>query len=164
MKNSEKLDLLLKTIAKNKDFISSKMLFEDVKGEIIPEELTPIVNKLFLDNNIEKKILENISNSKLSPPYFCRITFSGLLFLERGGYCGEDILIKKNKIWTKTKTFANRLNTIIILIIALLGVYVSWDSKHKDEKIEKNQKTIDSLKTILIDKSMIDKNMPNLNK
>lgn len=160
MKNSEKLDSLLKVIAENKDFMSSKMIFENVKLLIKPEELTPIVNKLFLDNYIEKKILENQSNSKLTPPYFCRITFSGLLFLDRGGYCGEDILIKKNKIWTKTKTFANTLNTVIILIIAVLGIYISWDSKKKDEKIEKSEKTIDSLKTILMEKSLIDKNLP----
>ena len=96
----------------------------------------------------------------MTPPYFCRITFSGLLFLDRGGYCGEDILIKNNKLWTKTKTFANTLNTVIILIIAVLGVYISWDSKKKDEKIEKNEKTIDSLKTILIEKTLIDKNLP----
>ena len=41
---------------------------------------------------------------------------------------------------------ANTLNAISILAIALIGIYVSWDSKKKDETIVKNNIIIDSLK------------------
>lgn len=147
MKHSEKLDLILTKISENKDFIGSKQLFELINKEEVSHELvTPIVNKLFADNYVEKKILDVPNYSKLTPPYFCRITFSGLLFLERGGYKQEDRTIKRTRNWTNAKTFANRLNSIIILIVACLGVYFSWYSNKKDNTIDKQEKIIEQLR------------------
>ncbi len=144
--HSEKLDFLLKVISENKQFISSKDLYKKLDNKIEETELTLIINKLFLDNYIEKKIIEADNNSKLTPPYFCRITYHGLLFLERGGFLNESNTLKRKNNWTKAKMIANTLNAISILAIALIGIYVSWDSKKKDETIVKNNSIIDSLK------------------
>lgn len=146
MRQFEKLDLLLSIISRKKDFISSKDLYSEINEKIDSKELTPIVNKLYLDGYIEKKISGNENNSNLKPPYFCRTTFSGLLFIEKGGYNSEYKKRNRDAIWTKSKTILNSLNAIIILIIAALGVYVSWDSKKKDMIIETDKLKIDSLK------------------
>ena len=146
MKPSKKLDLVLENISEAKEFIASKKLFENLKNVIDKKELTIIVNKLFIDGYIEKKILGGEKESKLTPPYFCRITFSGLIFLERGGYYSENKKLQLENIWTKAKIVANIFNAILILIIAAAGVYVTIDSKKKDETIEKRNLKIDSLK------------------
>ena len=146
MTQSEKLDFVLNILSESKNFVSSKELYSETENTIDKDELTPIIGKLFSDNYIEKKIIDKPNNSKLTPPYFCRMTYSGLLFIERGGFTSENKRIKRNSIWTKSKTIANFLNAIIILIIAALGVYVSWESKKKDTIIETNILKIDSLK------------------
>jgi hypothetical protein len=55
MKQFEKLDFVLKTIAEHKKFIASKDLFEKINDKIAEFEFTPIVNKLFTDKYVEKK-------------------------------------------------------------------------------------------------------------
>lgn len=144
--HSKKLDFVLKVIAENSEFINSQALFKTLEGKIEKSEVTPIINKLFLDNYIEKKIIESDSNSKLTPPYFCRITYHGLLFLEHGGFLQENIILKRKNNWTKAKMIANTLNAISILAIACIGIYVSWESKKKDETIIENNIIIDNLK------------------
>lgn len=144
--HSEKLDFILKVISENNQFISSNDLYKKLDSKVEQTELTLIIDKLFLDNYIEKKIIEAENNSKLTPPYFCRITYHGFLFLERGGFLNESNTLKRKNNWTKAKMIANTLNAISILAIALIGIYVSWDSKKKDETIVKNNSIIDSLK------------------
>jgi len=145
MKHSEKLNFVLNILCESKEFVASKDLYSKTQNKIDSEELTPIINKLYFDNYIEKKISARAKNTQLTPPYFCRITYSGLLFVERGGYVSETIRVKRNSLWTKTKTIANFLNALLILIIAALGVYVSWDSKKKDNLIETNKSKIERL-------------------
>lgn len=68
------------------------------------------------------------------------------MFLERGGFLNESNTLKRKNNWTKAKMIANTLNAISILAIALIGIYVSCNSKKKDETIVKNNYIIDSLK------------------
>ena len=60
MTQSEKLDFILDILSENKNFISSKELYSKTENKIDKDELTPIVDKLFTDNYIEKKINEVI--------------------------------------------------------------------------------------------------------
>lgn len=145
MKQFEKLDLVLQTIAVEKKFIGSKELFEKIKSKIDENEFTPIVNELFLDNYIEKKIIESANNSKLTPPYSCKVTFKGLLFIEQNGYLGQKIRNKRNELWKTTKTIANGLNAFAILLIALISIYLSWDTKIKEDELKKKDVKIERL-------------------
>ena len=145
MKQYEKLDFILQVVATNKNFIRSKELFEKVSDKIDENEFTPIINELFLCNYIEKKIIDSDSNSKLTPPYFCRVTFKGLLFIEQNGYLGQNVKNKRNELWKITKTVANSFNAFAILLIALVSVYLAWDAKTKENELEKKNVKIEKL-------------------
>lgn len=145
MKQFEKLDFVLQTIAIDKKFINSKELFEKINNTIDENEFTPIINELFFNNYIEKNITDSASNSKLMPPYFCRVTFKGLLFIEQNGYLGQNVINRRNELWKTTKTIANGFNAFAILLIALLSVYLSWDTKIKEDEIKKKNVKIEKL-------------------
>jgi hypothetical protein len=156
MKESKKLDIILSFISNKKDFIYSKEIFTELKSKIDSKEITPIINKLFLDGYIEKTIIEKENNSKISPPYYCRVTFSGRLFMEKGSYTNEQKKVKLNSAWIKTKIAVNFINGVIVLLLASLGVYLSWDTKTKSLIIDENKITIDSLNNELNKKKVVD--------
>ncbi|WP_130735480.1 hypothetical protein [Flavobacterium sp. J27] len=158
IKPTVKLDLILKKISEAPEFIASKDLFENVKNVIEGRELTPIVDKLFIDGYIDKKVLDKYNESQLTPPYYCRITYSGLIFLERGGYVEENNKIRLKNIWTKTKTLANIFYSILILLIAAAGVYFTIESKEKDKIIKQKNMQIKNLTIKLEKKAIINKN------
>ncbi len=149
MTHLEKLDFILKIISKKKDFIFSQDIFKNNQNTLERGELGMIINKLVLDNLVEKKIDDNSTSNKVNPPFFCRLSYSGILFLEKGGYVAQDKREKKQRAWIKTKNIANRLNTTLVLILAVVGVYASWESKIKEAEIKKQEKIIDSLNIVL---------------
>ena len=149
MNTTDKLDLILNKISDVKDFIASKDLYEQLKEKIDAKEFTPIVGKLFMDGFVEKKILDDDNNSRLTPPFFCRLTFSGMMFLEDGGYTKQMRRKSLNNAWMKTKLVANILNAVLVLLIAAAGVYVTIDSNKKDIALEKKNVEIENLKANL---------------
>ena len=149
MNRIQKLDYLLKMISEHDKFIGSMDIYKNTQETIDKIELTPMIDKLLLDGFITKKFINNENESKLIPPYYCRITYSGLIFMENGGYKIKRVKSDWNYFWKKGKTIANILNSILILIIATIGVYLTWETKAKDTSLSTNQVTIDSLKTEL---------------
>jgi hypothetical protein len=147
----ENLDYFLKYISEKNEFVYSQDIHKDLKEIYSTTELTLTVEKLFLDKYIDKKISESITAEKIEPPYYCRINYHGLRFLESGGYKSERIRTINAKFISTAKIVMITINAIIILVIAAAGVYVSYDSKKKDEIINKNNIVIDSL-TKRIDK------------
>ena len=43
------------------------------------------------------------------------------------------------------KTISNILNSILVLLVAALGVYFSWESRSKDDEIQKQKLRIEKL-------------------
>lgn len=146
MNPSDKLDSILEIISKKGEFIYSKEISQMLPIEISIKDLTPIIDKLVYDGYVLKKISEKENVSSLTPPFHCRITFEGSLFLENGGYRKKIKSIKLNENYTKVKTIANVLNAFLILLIAAAGVFVSLESKKKNEIIEKKDIEIEQLK------------------
>ena len=146
MSDSEKLDYVLNKINEHENFIASRELYEQVSDKIGKNEVRPIVDKLFQDLYIEKKLSERTNVSNLNPPYFCRITFSGKVFNERGGYQEENKLLKKLKLWLRTKSTINALNALLVLLVAIAGVYVAYISNDKEKTLSENQTEIQKLK------------------
>lgn len=157
MTHIEKLDKILEYISKNDENRSrhSKRIYQKFENIIPDEEISLIIEKLEKDGFVKKIIIENPNNSKVTPPYACLLTYDGFIFVEKGGYKAQ----KKRNIWesikTKAKTTVIVLNSILILIIATLGVYYSYESKEKDKiicdrekKIEILSITVDSLKNV----------------
>lgn len=146
MSDSEKLDYILNKINEHENFIASKELWEQVNDKIGKNEMTLIVDKLFQDFYIEKKFSERTTAPNLNPPYFCRITFSGKVFKERGGYQEETKFLKKQKLWLRTKSTINALNAFLVLLVAIAGVYVAYISNDKEKTLSENQIEIQKLK------------------
>lgn len=147
----ENLDYFLKYISGKEGYIESRDIYDEVKNLYTATELTLTVEKLHLDKYIDLKIDESPNAHKIEPPYYCRINYHGLRFLEHGGYKSEKIRTIKAKFISTVKIVMITINAIIIVLIAATGVYVSYDSKRKDETIIKNNIVIDSL-TKQIDK------------
>jgi hypothetical protein len=146
---TNRLDSVLKILYDKKDYIIPIEILKMVKDEFGKEDLTLIIDKLLYDNYIVKKEINGENNNELRPPYCLRINYSGLLFSERGGYKEEKNILKKEKCFIKLKTWAYGLNAILVLIIAFSGVYVSYDSKEKDKKIENYEKIIEKYEKII---------------
>lgn len=159
MTHIEKLDKILEYIAKNDENRSrhSKKIYQKFENIIPDDEIPLIIDKLEKDGFIKKIIIENSNISKVIPPYACLLTYDGFFFFEKGGYKSQ----RKRKIWesvqAKAKTTVIVLNSIIILIIAALGVYYSYESKEKDivisdkeKRIEMLTTTVDSLKNLTL--------------
>ena len=140
MTHLEKLDYILKIIAQKKDFTYSQEIYRLNIDKLEKGELGIIINKLVLDNLIEKKNHNSLSNSKIAPPFYCRLSYSGILFLENGGYVNKTKNEKREKKWLKTKIIANRLNTILVLALAFIGIYLSWESNARENEIEKKDR------------------------
>lgn len=158
MKRIEKLDFLLKIISEKEKYISSMDLYKETNNVIDQKELTPMTDKLVDDGFISKKI-DKDSTNRLTPPYYCRITYEGLVFIDNGGFINRYKKDNLNQYWKITKTVVNVLNAVIILLVAALGVYFSWESNRKTEllnekdlqikklnnKIEQISKQVDSI-------------------
>jgi hypothetical protein len=146
MTHLEKLDYILKIIAQKKDFTYSHDIYRLNKDKLEKGELGVIINKLVLDNLIEKRNHDSPTNSKISPPFYCRLSYTGILFLENGGYATKVKNEKREKNWLKTKTLANRLNTILVLVLAFIGIYLSWESNAREKNDKIKNETISKLK------------------
>lgn len=162
MTHIEKLDEILDYISNNEENRSrhSKKIYQKFESVIPDNEISLIIDKLEKDGFIKKIIIENPNNSKVTPPYACLLTYDGFFFVENGGYKSQ----KKRNIWesvmSKAKTTVIVLNSILILIIAALGVYYSYESKEKDKVINDKEKrieelatTVDSLKNISLEET-----------
>ncbi len=157
MSTEKRLDIVLKYLNNDienfEDFKKIKSNFEYFKNK----ELDLILDKLFLDGYINKKKSTMDNANKILPPSYYRITYHGLLFISRGGYQHETKTRNYKNIWLISKTVANLINAIAILVIASLGVFVSYESKVKDKIID-DQKIklyeqifiVDSLKSLTL--------------
>jgi hypothetical protein len=141
----ENLDSFLKYISEKKEYMYSQEIYGEVKDMYSEKDLTLIVEKLYLDKYVDLKIAEFPTVDKINPPYYCRINYHGLHFLERGGYKSEIKRTIKAKFLSTAKIVMIAINAIIILIIAIAGVYVSYESKEKDETIKNKNKQIEIL-------------------
>ena len=141
----ENLDYFLKYISEKDGYMASRDIYREVKDIYSTTDLTLTIEKLHLDKYVDIKIDDSPNASKIEPPYYCRINYNGLRFLEHGGYKSERIRTIKTKFISTSKIIMIAINAIIIVVIAAAGVYVSYDSKKKDETINKNNIVIDSL-------------------
>ncbi|MBV5281688.1 MAG: hypothetical protein JZU53_04545 [Paludibacter sp.] len=139
------LDYFLNYISEKDEFTYSHDIYRDLKKMYSEKDLTLTVEKLHLDKYIDFKYAEFQTIDKVNPPYYCRINYHGLRFLERGGYKSERIRTIKAKFISTAKIVMITINAIIILIIAAAGVYVSYESKEKDETIKNKNKQIEIL-------------------
>ncbi len=170
MTHTKKIDSVLNYIAESKGkIVNSISFYQDLKDTLTVEEIRLITDKLKNDGYIVKNYNEEISSAKHNPNFICYLTFEGLLFLERGGVKSENKRIKLSTIWTKAKIIASTLNAISIVAIGFFGVYVSYDSKKKDEtinikenKIERLESTIDSLKTTSISEEFLEQKIERI--
>lgn len=158
----DKLDYFLKYISKKDGYVYSQEIYKELKDKYSTTELTLTIEKLHLDKYIDKNIDNSTNINKVEPPYYCRINYHGLQFIENGGYKYEIKRIKKTKLISNFKIGMMSIHSIVITIIAIAGVYVSYDSNRKEETINKNNIVIDSL-TKRIDKLENNKiNKPSL--
>lgn len=157
MNHTENLDFFLEYISKKDKYTYSQDIYSELKDVYSKTELTLTVEKLHLDKYIDLKFSESPTVDKISPPYYCRINYHGLRFLERGGYKLENKRIKQRTIWTNAKIITTVLNAITIIVIAFIsGIYVPYNLNKKDETIKLKEKEIktlnlkvDSLTTII---------------
>jgi hypothetical protein len=149
MTNIQKLDFILTKISELKKFSYSQEIFRSVSTEIEGGELGIIVNKLVNDGFVEKKIDTSNTSNSINPAFYCRLTYDGIIFLENGGYFTQNKKENRNKIWLKTKILANRLNAIIVLTLAIIGIYLSWKASQTEKKnnMENNKPHIISKKS-----------------
>jgi hypothetical protein len=165
----ENLDYFLKYISKKDEYVYSQDIYGELKEVFSTTDLTLTVEKLHLDKYVDLKFAEFPTVDKINPPYYCRINYHGLRFLERGGYKSEIRRTIKAKFISTAKIVVIATNAIIILSIAAIGVYVSYESKEKDETIKNKNKQIeilsakvDSLITIKqTEKNTTDNQAPN---
>ncbi len=141
MTNIEKLDFILTKISESIKFSYSQEIYRKVNGEIEGGELGIIVNKLVNDGFLEKKIDTSSTANNINPAFYCRLTYEGIIFLEKGGYNSQNKKENRDKIWLQTKIIANRLNAILVLILAIIGIYLSWkaNQNEKTNNLENNK-------------------------
>jgi hypothetical protein len=149
MTHIEKLDFVLEILYKQSKILYSQDLYKMTIDDLEKMELTRIVNYLYKHNYVEKTYDIKPNTSKIKPPYFCRITYEGFLFFENGGFNKENKTLKLNHNWKIAKTIANIANAIIIVVIAIIGIYISSESNKKDILLKNNESKIDSLKNEL---------------
>lgn len=149
MTHTQKLDYILKILYEQSNLLYSHDLYKLTIDNLEKLELSRIIDYLHKLNYVEKTydIKPNITKSR--PPYFCRLTYEGVLFFEKGGFNKENKILRLNRNWKIAKTSASIANAIIIVVIATIGIYISFDSKKKDVLLEKNVTEIDSLKNEL---------------
>ena len=147
MTHIEKLDKMLEYIAINVERRNreSRDIYKHFENILPENEIPLIIEKLEKDGYIKKIISENPNNSKISPPYNCLLTYDGFLFFKAGGYESEKKSIIRKTRYAKSKTIVVIANAVIIVIIAIAGVYVSYDSNKKDETIINIDKKIEIL-------------------
>ena len=149
MNHIEKLDYVLELLYNDSKLIYSQELHTKVVGTLEKDDLSRIINYLSENNYIEKIIENRQNNTKIRPPFFCRITYEGVLFFEKGGFNNANKTLRLNHNWKIAKTIANTANAIIIVVIAIIGIYISTESNKKDDLLKENQTKIDSLKNEL---------------
>jgi hypothetical protein len=154
LKNFDLLDNVLR-IVKDNPSITQTTLEEKLKEE-----------KKSLDSFLISAVLQRLSQDNFLLSFHqslpiagqgvswttYSLSFDGLLFLEQGGYKSMNRDRKKNYYWTITKTIANTLNAVIIIIIAVATVILSWMSLHQEESNKNDIKTINSRLDSLIKK------------
>jgi hypothetical protein len=162
MTDIEKLDYFLIYIAKDEDYKYSHDIYNDLKTKYTVRELNLTVEKLYLDKYIDIKYEESANTNKISPPFYCRITFHGLFFLRLGGYKSERKHIIGKKIFDISKLIAGVTNAIVIIIIAFVsGIYVPYRKSNEEKVIQSQNLTIDSLQTIIQEERKIKNQTPN---
>lgn len=139
MNYTDRLDYFLRYISEKDDYVYSHDIYSELKDTHSAKELNLIVDKLSDDKYINVKIDESTNANKIYSPYYCRITYHGLQFLERGGYKSENERYRRNKIKTISKIAISTLNAIVIIIIAALGVYTSYSSNNRQIEMHKNE-------------------------
>ena len=116
------LDDVLFYLSDKVKFAYSHKIYPDLKKKYTYGQIALSIEKLHFDNYIDLKIDDGPGNSKVNPPYWCKINYNGFLFLEKGGYKSENKRYKKTILKTNAKIAINALNAITIVIIAAFGV------------------------------------------
>lgn len=131
-------------------------IMKNIGFDISDKNIELLVNKLVNDGHVQASPLT--SGGHPNGKYSYNITFQGRQFLNHSfiyknrPYKAKATLAKINKVWTIIKTTVVVINAVIILSIAAIGVWVSYDSKQKDadirvltSQLDKQAATIDSL-------------------
>ena len=148
----EQLDYVLKYLYNDEEFQETQeQISQRIKTKISNKDLHLILEKLVHDGYVYFSFVKNGGKPTDERTFY--ISFSGRLFLRRGGFQKESKILKRKNRWTIAKTIAATLNAISILAIAIWGVVVSKESKLKDKQIVKLETIIDSSKSSIIVKS-----------
>ena len=135
MDTEQQLDTVLSIIDKSEDWLHSRELRRKVSTDITNSQLDRlIIDKLSLDGFIDIKEDNSINKDFIVFPFYCRTTYHGRLFLERGGYKSQRARRIVMTAWTITKTIANIANAVIVIGIAIAAVWVSWSQWQQDVK------------------------------
>ena len=138
------LDAVLRYLDNDEDYQEShEKIKERSKLGYGDKDLQLILDKLCGDGYVSFSHMKSGGKPIDAKTYY--ISFHGRLFLERGGFQKESKILKRKNNWTIAKTIAAILNAISILAIGVWGVYVSKESKLKDEQIYNLESVIDSL-------------------
>lgn len=154
MTPDNQLDTVLRHLDKDKDhFATGRDLIAqfraDTKLNISDKDFDMLLHKLVLDGHVEEKPSNDTNIDRLLPPNFFRITFQGRQFLNHAfiyknrPYKAKATLAKIANAWTVLKTIVIIIHAVLILIIAAAGVWVAYDSRQKDLKIDGQQQQLD---------------------
>jgi cell division protein FtsL len=149
MNRHKELDLVLNILAKEKNhiYISSLSLYKKINPETISTNLDVLLEHLVDINYASSITTDQKSITQVNHKAY-RITFQGLLFLEKTSFKDEISKGKRMAIWTVAKIIAVIINAIIIIIIGIASIYVPFKSNQKDEEIKLLNLKIDSLETV----------------
>lgn len=129
MDTEKQLDTVLSIIDEKDDWTHSHDIRQKLESDISNSQLDRlIIDKLLLDGYISIKDDASENVDKNNPPFYCRTTYHGRLFLERGGYNSETKTQRINRSWTIAKTIANIANASIVIIIASITAWLTWKS------------------------------------
>lgn len=157
MTADDQLDSVLRYLDNEEEYpelhseIKSKLSFS-----ISEKDLELLLDKLYIDGHVSFKTGKTGGQPNDIRNYF--ITFQGRQFLNHSFLCknrpykAHATLAKINNAWTIIKTIVVVIHAVIILFIAAIGVWVTYDSRQKDTEIkslnlqlDKQASTIDTL-------------------
>jgi hypothetical protein len=128
MKPSEKLDSLLNLIATNNPYITEADIFKKLESknhlnDFIESRI--ILKKLCADKYIAIQMWESEPEYIEQPPnefetYY--LTFEGKVFIENGGYTGEQKKKARKQILEATQTWAIAIGTALAGIYAIVEI------------------------------------------
>jgi len=148
MTEINKIDLVLNYLNNDKDRSEKILVIQSNLSIQIPiKDLHLILQKINADGNCSIGYGKTGGIKNEIRHYF--ITYQGKIFLSNGGYSKQAKSIWWNDSWIKTKTIANLLNTLLLLSVAIIGIWITYDSKEKDTKIELQESQIQTLKTTI---------------